>query len=116
MRVHERVTTEQCQVRSERRGVRSEKQPVGAQGAAPLPFQPVTAPGFGIFSDSLAMSRQGGLKTRPYPDPTIRHSRFAVLRHSLFAIRCFFPLATRYSPSFPIRHSRLLSLGTRHSP
>jgi hypothetical protein len=54
-------------------------------------------PGFGIVSDSLAMSRQGGLRTRPYPDPTIRHSLFAVFLHS--------PLATRDSPSFTIRYS-----------
>jgi hypothetical protein len=50
----------------------------GAAALRPLRFQPVTAPGFGIFSDSLAMSRQGGLRTRPYPDPTIRHSVFAI--------------------------------------
>jgi hypothetical protein len=75
------------------------------------------------------MSRQGGLRTRPYPDPTIRHSQFAIrgfflfatrhsplpffsIRHSRFAIRRLFPfairyspLATRYSQSFSIHHS-----------
>jgi hypothetical protein len=79
------------------------RHPCGAagRGAAPLRpcrFQPVTAPGFGIFSDSLAMSRQDGLRTRPYPDPTIRNS--------LFAIRRLSPLAARHSPSFAIRHSQ----------
>jgi hypothetical protein len=72
-----------------------------SSAAAPLRFQPVTAPEFGIVSDSLAMSRQGGLRTRPYPDPTIRHSLFAIRRlsihHSPFAIRRLFPFAIRYS-------------------
>jgi hypothetical protein len=54
-------------------------------------------PGFGIVSDSLAMSQQGGLRTRPYPDPTIRHSQFAVSFCSLLAARCspFFSFAIR---------------------
>jgi hypothetical protein len=43
------------------------------------------------------MSRQGGLRTRPYPDPTIRHSPFAVFFRSRLAARC--------SPSLSIRHS-----------
>jgi hypothetical protein len=76
--------------------------PQRRSSAAPLRSQPVTAPGFGIFSNSLAMSRQGGLRTRPSPDPTIRHSQFAIrnlfsftIRYSLFAIRCS---SARHSP------------------
>jgi hypothetical protein len=33
------------------------------------------------------MSRQGGLRTRPYPDPAIRYSLFFSIPHSPFAIR-----------------------------
>jgi hypothetical protein len=73
------------------------------------------------------MSRQGGLKTRPYPDPTTRYSPLATRRlfHSPFAIRRGrwaagkMPapqhnkggsgtrpyLDQRHSPSFTIRHS-----------
>jgi hypothetical protein len=58
------------------------------------------------------MSRQGGLRTRPYPDPTIRHSQFAVLPRSLLAARHLFhsPFAIRYSPFAVlfIRHSLCL--------
>jgi hypothetical protein len=87
-------------------------------------------PGFGIFSDSLAMSRQGGLRTRPYgfapfsirhhcgaagkgaaplggyetPPFAIRHSPFAVFFHSLFAIRHSRSSSIRHSP-FAIRLS-----------
>jgi hypothetical protein len=73
------------------------------------------------------MPRQGGLRTRPYPDPTIRHSPFAI-RHSRFAIRGIFPFAIRHSP-FAIRRLSPFAipdspfavlfrspLATRHSP
>jgi hypothetical protein len=60
------------------------------------------------------MSRQGGLRTRPYQDPTIRHSRFAIFNP--FAIRRLPPLATRHSllavfhhSPFAIRYSRFLT-------
>jgi hypothetical protein len=91
-----------------------------------------------MFSNSLAMSRQGGWRTRPYPDRTIRYSRFAIhdslfalflrsplaarhlspfaIRYSLFAVFFRSPLAarhsllaTRYSPSFSTRHSPFFS-------
>jgi len=83
-------------------------QPAGRSTAAPRRFQPVTAPGFGIVSDSLAMSRQGGLRTRPYPDPTIRYSPFAIRRFFPSAIRRFHhsPLATRHSPLAVFRRLR----------
>jgi hypothetical protein len=84
----------------------------GRNSAASLRFQPVTAPGFRIFSNSLAMSRQGGLRTRPYPDPTIRHSQFAIRNLFPFAIR-YSPLATRYSLLAIFFHS---PFAIRHSP
>jgi hypothetical protein len=68
------------------------------------------------------MSRQGGLRTRPYPDPTIRHSQFAIrnlfpfaIRYSPFAVLLIrhSPLATRHSQSFSTRHSLF---AIRHSP
>jgi hypothetical protein len=66
------------------------------------------------------MSRQGGLRTRPYPDPTIRHSQFAIRRCCPFATRRFYdsPLATRYSPSFPFAIRRFFRspLAARCSP
>jgi hypothetical protein len=109
--------------------------PYGVSTAAPLRIQPVTAPGFGIVSDGLAMSRQGGLRTRPYPDPTIRYSPFAIrrffpfairrfhhsplavfsIRHSLFAIRGFFPFTIRRFSLLAARHSLLAVLSIRDS-
>jgi hypothetical protein len=97
----------------------------GRSTALPLRFQPVTAPGFGILSDSLVVSRQGGLRTRPYPDPPfpIPHSPFAIrlrlvsslaTRHSLLAIFHHSPFAIRHSPYFSARRSLLAIF--HHSP
>jgi hypothetical protein len=76
------------------------------------------------------MSRQGGLRTRPYPEPTIRHSRFAVFpsryspsfatRYSRLAVFFHSRFAIRHSPSFAARHSllaarRLSPFAIRHS-
>jgi hypothetical protein len=60
----------------------------------------------------VAGKRQGGLRTRPYPDFTNCRSPLAT-RHS--------PLAARPSPSFSIRYSlfairRLSPFAIRHSP
>jgi hypothetical protein len=51
------------------------------------------------------MSRQGGLRTCPYPDPTIRHSPFAIRRLSPLATRRS-PLAARRLSPFTIRYSQ----------
>jgi hypothetical protein len=70
--------------------------------------------------------QQGGLRTRPYPDPTIRHSPFAIrrffplaARHSPLAARRSSPLAIRYSP-FAIRGLFAFAIrrffSARHSP
>jgi hypothetical protein len=53
------------------------------------------------------MSRQGGLRTRPYPDRTIRYSLFAIRRLFPFAIRHSPFLATRHLSPFAIRDSPL---------
>jgi hypothetical protein len=87
----------------------------GCSRTAPLRFQPVTAPGFGILFDSLVVSRQGGLRTRPYPDPPfpIPHSPFPI-PHLPFTIRYSPFAAFRCSPgAVGVPESRVASEETR---